>query len=193
MARTLSLLRDEAEVLDAAVEAAREQNLGELPPALARLVLQRLADEAGGPSIAAHTDALLELARHGGTAHHDLPGGLRATSVYGRVTISAATKAGALAADDVSTLPVPGRVAFAGGEVVAEGPAGSLEVRHWRPGDRVRTRSGTKTLQDLFTDRKVPRDLRHELPVVVRDGAIVWVPGVFTAERNRVRLDWRRE
>ena len=46
-----------------------------------------------------------------------------------------------------------------------------LTVRAWREGDRMRPvgLGGTKTLQDLFTDRKVPRALRHTLPVVVSD------------------------
>jgi tRNA(Ile)-lysidine synthase len=42
---------------------------------------------------------------------------------------------------------------------------------------------GTKTLQDLFTDRKVPRALRHTLPVVESEGEIVWVAGVAVDER----------
>ena len=42
---------------------------------------------------------------------------------------------------------------------------------------------GTKSLQDLFTDRKVPRALRHSLPVVESDGEIVWVAGVAVAEQ----------
>ena len=58
---------------------------------------------------------------------------------------------------------------------------------------------GTKSLQDLFTDRKVPRERRAQLPVVVSDGEIAWVPGVATGERFRVqdttepqvRLAWR--
>ena len=59
---------------------------------------------------------------------------------------------------------------------------------------------GTKSLQDLFTDRKVPRERRAQLPVVVSDGEIAWVPGVATGERfrvqdtdtePRVRLAWR--
>ena len=40
---------------------------------------------------------------------------------------------------------------------------------------------GTKSLQDLFTDRKVPRALRRSLPVVEADGEIVWVAGVAAA------------
>ena len=50
---------------------------------------------------------------------------------------------------------------------------------------------GTKSLQDLFTDRKVPRERRSQLPVVVSDGEIAWVPGVATGERFRVRADTR--
>ena len=57
---------------------------------------------------------------------------------------------------------------------------------------------GTKSLQDLFTDRKVPRERRHQMPVVVSAGEIAWVPGVATGERfragaaarDRVRLTW---
>ena len=42
---------------------------------------------------------------------------------------------------------------------------------------------GTKSLQDLFTDRKVPRALRRSLPVVEAGGEIVWVAGVALDER----------
>ncbi len=64
--------------------------------------------------------------------------------------------------------------------------SGPLTVRGWRDGDRMRPAGlgGTKTLQDLFTDRKVPRELRRTLPVVVSgDDAIVWVAGVAVDER----------
>ena len=36
---------------------------------------------------------------------------------------------------------------------------------------------GTRTLQDLFTDRKVPRERRAHVPVVVSGGEIAWVRG----------------
>ena len=42
---------------------------------------------------------------------------------------------------------------------------------------------GTKSLQDLFTDRKVPRALRGELPVLEVSGEIVWVAGVAVDDR----------
>jgi tRNA(Ile)-lysidine synthase len=203
VARTLAQLRDEAEVLDLAVDAASDADLATLPPALARLVLQRMA---GDVAIGAHADAILALARKGGTASLDLPGGLRATSEYGRVTIE---RPSAVEPPAPATLSVPGETRFGEGVVTCRlgegdltGLAPTLEVRAWRPGDRMRPAGlgGTKTLQDLFTDRKVPRERRHTLPVVVSDGEIAWVPGVATGERfrategagQRVRLDWRR-
>jgi tRNA(Ile)-lysidine synthase len=45
---------------------------------------------------------------------------------------------------------------------------------------------GTKSLQDLFGDRKVPRSLRRSLPVVESDGEIAWVAGVAVSDRFRV-------
>jgi len=89
--RTAELLRDEAEVLDALVDAELGANgsergtielsrLAELPPALRRLVVQRLADRAAGrpvPGAANHADQVAGL-RRTGTAMLDLGGGVRA-------------------------------------------------------------------------------------------------------------------
>jgi tRNA(Ile)-lysidine synthase len=94
-------------------------------------------------------------------------------------------------------LPVPGRARFGdwelearpGGagdvEVSADALGPALQVRSWRDGDRMRPvgLGGSKTLQDLFTDRKVPRALRRTLPVVEAAGEIVWVAGVALDER----------
>jgi tRNA(Ile)-lysidine synthase len=81
--RTLELLRDEAAVLDAAVDgvlaAAGDppalETLRALPPALRRLAVQRLADRADGPAIGHRADEVLAL--HEGGAL-DVGGGLRA-------------------------------------------------------------------------------------------------------------------
>ena len=37
---------------------------------------------------------------------------------------------------------------------------------------------GTRKLQDILTDAKVPRHLRDLLPLVFADGRLAWVPGV---------------
>jgi len=89
--RTAELLRDEAEVLDSLVDAELGANgsergtielsrLAELPPALRRLVVQRLADRAAGrpvPGAANHANQVAGL-RRTGTAMLDLGGGVRA-------------------------------------------------------------------------------------------------------------------
>ena len=79
--RTLELLRDEADVLDAVITAAlagagdppRADALRGLPPALQRLALQRLAGD--GPAIGHRTADILGLAEGGSL---DVGGGLRA-------------------------------------------------------------------------------------------------------------------
>jgi tRNA(Ile)-lysidine synthase len=195
--RTLELMRAESEALDALVpDETTLDGLAALPPALARLALLRMA---GGPSISAHVDAILALPRQG-TATLDLPGGLRAVAEYGRLRIE---PRGEPVAPVPARLEVPGRAPFGTGVVIAElgadlpiadgtlaaaALAPPLEIRAWRPGDRMRPLGlgGSRSLQDLFTDRKVPRGRRGALPVVLSDGEIAWVPGVATGERFRV-------
>ena len=94
-------------------------------------------------------------------------------------------------------LTVPGRVRFGDWEMQAAiGAPGDVSVRQealgaavivraWREGDRMRPLGlgGTKTLQDLFTDSKGPRELRRTLPVVEARGDVVWVAGVALDER----------
>ena len=66
---------------------------------------------------------------------------------------------------------------------------GPLAVRNRRPGDRFRPfgLDGRKKLQDYFVDKKVPRDARDRVPLVVDDAdRIVWVAGHGIAEEFRV-------
>ena len=209
--RTLALLRDEAEVLDALVDEVLTDDqaaLAAMPPALARLCLQRLADEAGpAPAVASRAGELLALGGGRGTASLDLGGGLRAVAEYGRLRFARGASA---PAPEPASLAVPGSVAFGGGRLdCEEAPDGTLdldalhaplEVRAWHAGDRMRPAGvgGSKTLQDLFTDRKVPRAARARVPVVLSGGEIAWVAGVATGEafgateatRRRARLVW---
>ena len=48
---------------------------------------------------------------------------------------------------------------------------------------------GSRSLQDLFTDRKVPRSLRHALPVVTSEGRIAWIAGVAVSDEFAARPD----
>jgi tRNA(Ile)-lysidine synthetase-like protein len=71
-------------------------------------------------------------------------------------------------------------------EKVGESP---LWVRTIRDGDRMRPLglNGSRKLQDILVDEKVPRALRRELLVVVCDGEIVWLPGYRISENWKVR------
>ncbi|MFH1970352.1 MAG: tRNA lysidine(34) synthetase TilS [Verrucomicrobiota bacterium] len=66
-----------------------------------------------------------------------------------------------------------------------------LLARSWKPGDRMRPlgMQGTKKLQDIFSDGKVPPTLRHRLPVIECQGEIVWIPGFRIAQGWQVRPD----
>jgi tRNA(Ile)-lysidine synthase len=198
--RTLAILRDEAVVLDELVTPEPDlDRLAALPVALARLTIARMA----GAPIGARLGDILALSRSG-TATLDLGGGLRAVAEYGRLRFDH----GPPAAPEPAVLSVPGSVLYGGGQVVcapaadgafdADALGTRLAVRPWQAGDRMRLRGGSRTLQDLFTDRKVPRERRALVPVVVAGDEIAWVPGVAAAERfaagpataRRVALLW---
>ena len=59
-----------------------------------------------------------------------------------------------------------------------------LLVRSWKPGDRMRPLGlkGSKKLQDIFSDGKVPPAVRHCVPIIVCQGEIVWIPGFRIAQ-----------
>ena len=211
IAETARQLREESEVLDGAVDEAMEalgggpaislDELGRHPPAVRRLLLRRLAERATGDEIhplsRREVEEILALGGHG-TKSLDLGGGLRAVAEYGTVRF---TRAPESIAPHPVTLPIPGSVRFGSWEIEATISApgdvaisaaalgASATVRAWREGDRMRPvgLGGTKTLQDLFTDRKVPRGLRRTLPVVEAGGEIVWVAGVAVDERFAAR------
>jgi tRNA(Ile)-lysidine synthase len=217
-----AILRDEARVLDALVDevlggedSVSLERLRSLPEALARLVVQRLADEAAGrfaAGVARRADAVAALSEHG-TVLLDVGQGLRAVAEYGRLRFERLDRPDTAAPDPVA-LGIPGSVSFGGAEVRCElappapepgvldraalGP--DLLVRSWRPGDRIAPLGlgGTKSLQDLFTGRRVPRRERQRVPIVESAGEIVWVAGltmserckVTAATREAVRLSW---
>jgi tRNA(Ile)-lysidine synthase len=110
-------------------------------------------------------------------------------------------------------LELPGRIEWGGWTIVAEtmeppfepegprvatldadrlGPA--LEVRSWRQGDRITPlgMDGSKSLQDLFTDRRLPRSRRRTLPLLLSQGEIAWVPGLAVGDRFRLTPETKR-
>ncbi len=213
--RTAELLRAEAAVLDEVVGTALAgrrrislERLAALPPALSRLVVMRLAEDAVHrlvPGVGGRVDELVGLAPAGGSAELDVGGGARAVVEYGVLRFEAGPPDAVPAAVE---LAVPGSAGFGAWRVDAtaggDGPgelarlapgAGLLDaaalgaeplvVRGWRAGDRMAPLGlgGTKSLADLFADRRVPRAQRRTLPVVTAGDEVAWVPGVATGGR----------
>jgi tRNA(Ile)-lysidine synthase len=69
-----------------------------------------------------------------------------------------------------------------------------ITVRNPRPGDRFRPlgMTGTRKLQDFFTDRKVSRRIRWTCPLVISGGKIAWVAGHRISEDFKVEPASRR-
>jgi tRNA(Ile)-lysidine synthase len=203
-----------AEALEAAgagdgAGAIQAEALAEAEPALRRLALRALAERVAGRDVPLGRRVAREiwrLARLPEGGEVDLGGGLSAICEQGLIRF----RLGEESLPQPVALMVPGRCRFGRWEVRADvrrapveangperaildagevGPA--MVVRGWREGDRIRPLGmmGTKTLQDLFTDRKVPRSLRRTLPVVTADERVAWVAGVAVSEEFRLNPD----
>lgn len=66
----------------------------------------------------------------------------------------------------------------------------SFTLRHWREGDRfqpIGLRDGTRKLQDIFVDRKIPEVRRHQLWLgETAEEVIFWVEGLRIGEACKV-------
>ncbi|NOK60231.1 MAG: hypothetical protein GFH27_549281n376 [Chloroflexi bacterium AL-W] len=61
---------------------------------------------------------------------------------------------------------------------------GPLAIRQRQPGDRLRPVGGrgTRKIQDIFVDAKIPREQRDQWPILVTPHAIVWIAGIRLAD-----------
>jgi tRNA(Ile)-lysidine synthase len=200
----------EAAGAGAAATAVDSHALADWEPALQRIALRTLAERAAGRQVPLGRSRAAEIVRlaaapEGGELQ--VGGGVSAICEAGRVSFTVAHELDAAPAPTAVALSLPGRCRLGEWEVRAElhpapvqpaGPElatldlstldGPLEVRTWRHGDRIRPlgMSGSKTLGDLFTDRKVPRAQRSRLPVVVAGGRVAWVAGVAVSDEFRL-------
>jgi tRNA(Ile)-lysidine synthetase-like protein len=56
-------------------------------------------------------------------------------------------------------------------------------IRPWKKGDEIKLQFGTKKLSRLFIDKKIPKDIRNEIPVITdKNNNILWVYGVAKSE-----------
>jgi tRNA(Ile)-lysidine synthase len=198
----------EAAGAGAGAVAIRADALEGSEPALRRLALRALAERAAGravPLSRRRAGQIMRLALMPEGGEVDLGQGVTAVCEAGLIRFETATEADAAPAP--TPLRVPGSCRFGQWEVRAELRAGPLEpagpdlatldaealgdelvVRTWRQGDHMRPLGmrGTKSLQDLFTDKGVPRSLRHHLPVVTAAGRVAWVAGVAVSQDFRL-------
>lgn len=92
----------------------------------------------------------------------------------------------------VATRLVSGGAISSGADIAtvqADSVTWPFTVRNRRPGDRMRPLGapGSRKLQDVFVDRKVPRRDRDRVPLVVdAAGRIIWVAGLAIAHECRV-------
>jgi tRNA(Ile)-lysidine synthase len=76
----------------------------------------------------------------------------------------------------------------------AQAAGNPLWVRTWRSGDRFRPlgMQSEKKLHDYFIDARVPRELRHQIPLVENADHLVWIGGLRLDDRVRITAQTER-
>ncbi|HVT01854.1 MAG TPA: tRNA lysidine(34) synthetase TilS [Thermoanaerobaculia bacterium] len=71
---------------------------------------------------------------------------------------------------------------------LAGATAPTFSVRNRRKGDRFRPlgMKSDKKLKDFLIDRKIPRDIRDRIPLLVWDNQLVWVGGIEVSDTFRI-------
>jgi len=184
--------------------------LSQLSPAVRRLLLhQWLEGRTRAIASRAAVLAVEALLAVPGSAERALGGGWRACKEYDLIRLERGVQMLPPVPGPMS-LPVPGEVEWEGAHIRAErverffAPdpaleayvdarllAGPLVVRAPQPGDRLRPLGapGTRKLQDLFVDLRVPAGARARTPLVVCGDSIVWVCGLVVVEEGRIGRD----
>ena len=165
----------------AALTAARMQEASEQAPTAVEVV-KRLYADAGGrqPGLSRrHLEAMLRLMRQGpGGRGVDLPGGLRFRIVGGLMQVVPSRRP----APEAARL----EVRSCDGKACDDRQAAHLRaglrlhVGFRRPGLRMRPLGGrgTRKVQDIFVDARVPREERDGWPLVFAEDRLAWIPGI---------------
>ncbi len=199
VAENAELMRYDREYLwDAAYKSFDEIKQGDgilcdrlnaLPRAISGRVIQILwkqATDSGQNLPRKYAEAVLKLAIAAKTASSiDLPQGFSARVEYNRLFVAKRPKQTEFFADirigeftDLEEIGIRvGIFEEGGGLLISLDGTETLSVRTKRSGDSFRPSgmSGTKTLSDYFTDKKIPHDMRMKTPVLLADGRIAAV------------------
>jgi tRNA(Ile)-lysidine synthase len=187
------------------------------PPGLARRILRSWLAARGATRVGArHVEAVLALAAAGAPGAAPLPGPRRVVREGARLVLRAGREASATAFR--LTIAPGGEVRHPAGlwrlalgaprardPGEARAPDASsalfdadrlpleLVVRSPRPGDRIRLLGGgTRKLQDVLVDAKIPREGRPAVPLLTAGDEILWVAGVARGAGATVGAATRR-
>ncbi|HSL68648.1 MAG TPA: tRNA lysidine(34) synthetase TilS [Longimicrobiales bacterium] len=193
------------------IELARPVLLEYHPEVRARLLRHWLARLAHAPGRAgtAVLETFINAAGSGSTLH--LRGGLRAERDFQVIRLYKATAPNA-ATDQLLCIEnaAPGggetivggrrfRVRWSVGAAAEDGESAGfdptdlrfpLALRAWRPGDRIRLPFGSKKLKKLFAEKRLGRDHRRAVPVLVDgQGEVLWVVGLARSADARPQAE----
>ena len=157
----------------------------------------------------AHVDAIFEIVNSARpNSRLSLPHGITALREYDQLTLMCNDEL--VLEDDYDVLiNEPGNYQLPGGGIIAVEPSGLVEfplgtdslyldldkipfpwhIRTFRPGDRMVPfgMSGRKKVKDIFIDKKTPLSERRRIPFLVSANEVIWIPGVITSERCRIK------
>ena len=104
-----------------------------------------------------------------------VPGRLHLPEAHCRLTVNACAGPMPLTGGDHAVLD-------------AQAVQGEMTVRGWLPGDRFRPLGapGSRKVQDIFVDRRVPRRWRERIPLIADAQGIIWLAGFRLAERVKI-------
>jgi tRNA(Ile)-lysidine synthase len=162
--------------------ALNRSQVAAAPPPLAAELMKQLYSRAGGtqPGLSrAHVQSMIRLAAPGrGGRGVDLPSGYRMRVVGERIEVVASGNDG----DRGRSLRLEVRRCEGCGDRAAAHLKSdqALRLGFRTPGLRMRPLGGrgTRKLQDLFVDARVPREERDGYPLVFAGDRLAWVPGV---------------
>ena len=172
---------DLQKIVRAAAEEAIEggRDLRRLPPPLAAEAMRVLYARAGGaePGLSRrHIASMLRGKRV------DLPGRLRFRVIGSRAEVVPGVPP--LMDVNLDTRPCSGCSDAAAAHLK---PGLDLRIAFRKPGMRIHQRRGTRKLQDVFVDARVPREDRDGWPLVMSGERVAWVPGVAVDDELEAR------
>ena len=185
------------------------ENLLSLDLALRTRVMARFLDEAGSGYEYTHIDSALSLVGRGGDFSLSLIGRVRLTCRDDVLSVEADTREcddgfqewEISLSEGENILPFGGRIfvcsdsrsiekiktqniynLFIQQTLCGDTINNVFRARCRREGDIIFSGGHTHKLKKLFSDKKIPKSERHTLPVVERDGVVVWIPNVRLAD-----------